>query len=202
MELTGILLAGGKSSRMGTNKAFLVIEGERNIVRLKRKIERITKVLLLVTNDPQNFSFLELPMIEDIKKGQGPLAGMEAGLTTSQTDWNLIVACDLPFFDEKVVHVLIEKAKAAPEAQAIVPVIDGREHPLYALYHKSALRLVEENLSLGKRRIRDVLSQLRVEAITTDDLLKAKMTDVEIEKAFFNMNHPEDYKWANSQNFE
>jgi len=200
MKLTGVLLAGGKSSRMGVNKALLVIEGKTNIERLRDRILLVTSEIFLVANDQNSFSFLEIPMIEDKKKGQGPLAGIEAGLSKSESSWNLIVACDLPFFNEKIVGVLLKKAKSIPEAQAIIPNINGREHPLYALYHQSALEVVKKSLKQDKRRIRDVLSQMKVETITEDDLIDAKMTVDEIEKAFFNMNRPEDYDWVISQN--
>jgi molybdopterin-guanine dinucleotide biosynthesis protein A len=176
-----------------------LIEGEKNIQRLKEKVGRLTSEILLVTNDQDTFSFLELPMIEDKKKGQGPLAGIQAGLSKSKNSWNLIVACDLPYFDERVVSVLVKKAISHPKAQAIIPHIHGREHPLYALYHQSAEGVVAKNLEQGTRRIRDALCHLDVEAITEDDLIGAKMTKNDIEKAFFNMNRPEDYDWVISQ---
>lgn len=200
MKLTGVLLAGGKSSRMGVNKALLLIEGKKNIERLRDKVQPLTTELLLVTNDQETYSFLELPMVEDKKSGQGPLAGIEAGLSESKNSWILIVACDLPYFDKRVVDVLVKKATSVPDAQAIIPYINGREQPLFALYHQSALGVVEKSLNDEKRRIRDLLRHLYVEAVTKEDFLDATMTMDEIEKAFFNMNRPEDYHWVISQN--
>ncbi|PYZ93835.1 molybdenum cofactor guanylyltransferase [Salipaludibacillus keqinensis] len=200
MELTGILLAGGKSSRMGVNKALLMIEGQTNIERMKQKLETVTNKLVLVTNEPEVFRFLQVPMIKDKKTDQGPLAGIEAGLSVVNNAWNLVVACDLPFFDLRVIDILVNKTKTSPKAQAIIPIIYGRENPLYALYHQKALPVVENQLRQGKRRIRDVLANLHVENLTEKDLMEAGMTMDEIELAFFNMNRPEDYNWVVSRN--
>ncbi|MCE7791477.1 molybdenum cofactor guanylyltransferase [Salipaludibacillus sp. CUR1] len=200
MELTGILLAGGKSSRMGTNKALLQIDGKENIIRLKEKLEPVAKELLLVTNDPDNYHFLKVPVVQDKEKGQGPLAGIEAGLTHSNSHWNLFVACDLPFFTTKVVEVLVKTAKSSPGVQAVVPVSENREHPLYALYHQSSLPYVRYCLENNKRRIRDLLAGLNVARVEESELRKNGMTNEEIKTAFFNMNRPEDYRWARKQN--
>ncbi|WP_416151576.1 molybdenum cofactor guanylyltransferase [Salipaludibacillus sp. HK11] len=199
IRLTGILLAGGKSSRMGRNKALLLIDGQKNITRLKEKVGRVTEELYLVSNDPKSYEFLQLPIVEDKQKNQGPLAGIEAGLKNGNSAWKLVVACDLPFFNAKVVEVLVEKAKLHPNAQAVVPIIHGRQHPLFALYHQSALATVKECLDEGERKMTVVLSNLKVEAVSVEEFLHAGMTIDEIELAFFNMNRPEDYEWAISQ---
>ena len=97
MKTTGIILAGGKSSRMGTNKALLTIDGKTVIERIVNQLEQIVDEIIVVTNPFHDYEFLQLPMVEDKWKGMGPLAGIEAGLNASTTERNLIVACDMPF---------------------------------------------------------------------------------------------------------
>src|SRR4051812_50149033 len=97
MGTTAIILAGGQSSRMGTNKALLQLKGKTVIEGMVERLENIVDDILIVTNTFEDYAFLHLPMIEDKRKGKGPLAGMEAGLAATQTERNLIVAFDMPF---------------------------------------------------------------------------------------------------------
>ncbi|ADH98735.1 molybdenum cofactor guanylyltransferase [Salisediminibacterium selenitireducens] len=199
MGITGIILAGGQSRRMGQNKALLPVGDETNIGRIKRLIEARTDDQLLVTNDPDSYEFLQIPMFEDEHKGHGPLAGIEVALRQSTTTWNLIVACDMPFVDGEIARFLCKKAKEEG-ALAAVPEYNGKRHPLFACYHKDFLPYVTEALDQGEKRMINVLDQVKTVYISEDDMKDAGWSDAHLKLAFYNMNHPEDYEWVQTQN--
>lgn len=194
-DINGIILAGGKSRRMGENKAFLEINGRKNIERLTEKMSEITREVIIVTNAPELYKYLHTTLTEDAVKGKGPLAGIQAGITASSAEWNIVAACDLPFFNEKAARYLAELTKNQ-KADAVVPLIDGRQHPLFAAYRASVLPVVEECLSQDRLRIKDALEQLIVCEVTEQEFYEAGFSKEEIADAFFNMNRPEDYKFA------
>ena len=182
MECTVILLAGGKSSRMGTNKALLEIEGETVISRIVREAERLGGELLLVTNQPEEYGTLQLSHVSDIRKGMGPLAGLEAGLMASKTEHNLLLACDLPFFQAETGERLL---KFLNQYELAIPLTEGRCHPLCAAYRKSLLPKVQKALDSGQRRMASLL-----------DAANAKLVEGEDPRVFFNMNTMQDYQWT------
>lgn len=128
---------------MGTNKALLDLNGRRVIEGIAEKLGNITDEMIVVTNTFADYEFLQLPMVEDNWKGMGPLAGIEAGLTVSQTEYNLIVACDMPFISVELGRYLLT---CLDESQAAVPMIDGTRHPLFAAYRREVLPQVRKSL--------------------------------------------------------
>ena len=198
-EVTGVILAGGKSKRMGVNKALLDINGRKNIERIKLQLSQVTKKMIVITNTPSVYDFLNLPLVEDAFKDKGPLAGIHSGLMASTTEWNLFIACDLPFFTPEIANFYIELLKnddRTKEADAIVPYIQGRKNPLVAMYNKRIVPIVESNLKNDKLVIATVLDELNVVKVTEKDFLDAGMSIEEINDAFFNMNRPEDYDYV------
>ena len=180
MECTVIILAGGQSRRMGTNKALLPVEGETVISRIVKEARRLDGEILLVTNQPKEYEFLHLPHAGDLREGMGPLAGLEAGLLVSKTEKNLLLACDVPFFQagigKRLLHYL-------DHYELAVPVAEGRRHPLCAAYRKSLLPTIQKTLDAGQRRMDSLL-----------DTAKVKLVKGENPHYFFNMNTKEDYQ--------
>lgn len=191
MQTTGIILAGGKSSRMGTNKALLEIDGKTVIERIVEKLRPIVDNLIIVTNSFEEFAFLELPMVEDEWKGIGPLAGIHAGLTASKTERNLIVACDMPFISPELGTLLLEQLV---EYEAVVPQITEQLHPLFAAYKRGVKEEVKKAIELEQLRIRKIFDRIYVKILTETEL---ENLGVQIGQAdTFNMNHPEEYEQA------
>lgn len=191
MQTTGIILAGGKSSRMGTNKALLEIDGKTVIERIVEKLGPIVDNLIIVTNSFEEFAFLELPMVEDEWKGIGPLAGIHAGLTASKTERNLIVACDMPFISPELGTLLLEQLV---EYEAVVPQITEQLHPLFAAYKRGVKEEVKKAIELEQLRIRKIFDRIYVKILTETEL---ENLGVQIGQAdTFNMNHPEEYEQA------
>ncbi|MFS0783058.1 molybdenum cofactor guanylyltransferase [Bacillus sp. 1P06AnD] len=189
MECTAIILAGGKSSRMGRNKALLPIFNQTVIEHIASRCQLVADEVILVTNDPETYSFLGLPMVADRYGKSGPMAGLEAGLTASSHDVGLLVACDMPFLDEQVMRAL---TAGIVGHDAAVPVIEGRKHPLFAAYRKTCLKTIREKLLARDVKMMHLLDDVQVKELFEEDLA---LSD-ESKMAFFNMNSPDEYKKA------
>ncbi|MDF2037139.1 molybdenum cofactor guanylyltransferase [Cytobacillus oceanisediminis] len=191
MSSTGIILAGGHSSRMGENKALLKIGGKTVIERIADQLSSILPNVIIVANKQEDYQFLGLPLVNDRWKEKGPLAGIHAGLSESRTHNNLIVACDMPFISGELARLLLEQLD---HHQASVPEIRGQLHPLFAAYRKDARVAAELALKENKLRIRQFLQDIDT-AILKEDLLR-EMGFLYKDAHLFNMNRPDEYQLA------
>lgn len=191
MSRTGIILAGGQSSRMGQNKALMRMSGVTVIERIASELDKIVDELLIVTNSLREYDFLKIQLVEDEQKGKGPLAGIQAGLKASRSDQNLIVACDMPFISTSLGQFLLEELR---DYQAAIPKLDGRIHPLFGAYHKDVLPMVTQCLANNELRIQSLLHHVQVKMVT-EDMLGSQGIRVE-ETAVFNMNDQIEYEKA------
>lgn len=195
MNAGGIILSGGKSSRMGTNKALLKINQKPNIERIKYELEKVVDEIILVTNEPEQYQFLNVTTVTDDFPGRGPLAGIHAGLKASPYEKNLVVACDMPFISAKLGNILLDHAKGY---DAVIPVIDNRQQMLFAVYQKGILQEIEKCIKGDNVAIKHVLDSFNVRYIKENELNEYSSGNLEL--IFFNMNDPEEYqhakKWA------
>ncbi|WP_449620133.1 molybdenum cofactor guanylyltransferase [Robertmurraya sp. Marseille-Q9965] len=191
METTGIILAGGKSSRMGTNKALLEINGKTVIEKICDELDSIVNNIIIVTNSFEEYQFLGRKMVEDTWREMGPLAGIHAGLSASETERNLIVACDMPFISAELGTILLGQLSVY---DAVVPNISSQLHPLFAAYRKDVKKEVEKALEKNKLRIRGIFQNLHVKMLDETELRKLNY-DLD-EADIFNMNHPNEYEQA------
>lgn len=191
MKAGAIILSGGKSRRMGTNKALLPISEKPSIEGIKEELDNLVDNIILVTNQPEDYPFLCLKKVNDHYPGKGPLAGIHAGLIASDHEINLIVACDMPFASAQLGAILIENIK---EYDAVVPIIDGKMHPLFAVYRKKILKEIESCLDNDHLRMIHLLDKINVLYLTEHDL--QAFNDESLAQIFFNMNHPEEYEEA------
>ncbi|WP_066072869.1 molybdenum cofactor guanylyltransferase [Neobacillus soli] len=195
MKAAAIILSGGKSSRMGTNKALLKINEKTNIERIADTLKGYFSDILLVTNNPEVYEFLELEMVSDHYPGMGPLAGVHAGLAASECEVNFIVACDMPFISGELAGALVNSCR---EYDAVIPVIAGKQQPLFAVFKKKVAGEVAKNIEAGRLRMKHLLEHLNVLYLTERDL--QEYSSIDLERVFFNMNHPNEYedakKWA------
>lgn len=194
-EATAIILAGGKSSRMGTNKSLLPIDGKANIQLIKEQLTPYFSQIMIATNDFEAYAFLGLPMINDEYKGLGPMAGIHAGLKNSKTETNFFVACDMPFSSGELAKHLVDLNE---EYEAVVPRINGKLHPLFSVFKKMILPKIEQCLLRENLRMSDFLSTLDVRYVNEIEL--ANVISGNIEKIFYNMNSPLDYQKVIRQN--
>nr|WP_263324102.1 molybdenum cofactor guanylyltransferase [Neobacillus sp. Marseille-Q6967] len=191
MKAAAIILSGGKSSRMGTNKALLKINEKTNIESIADNLKLYFDDIILVTNQMDLYRFLGVKMTSDQYPGMGPLAGIHAGLSVSDYDINLIVACDMPFVSGELALTLINNSS---HHDAVVPVINGKQQPLFSVFKKETAKKIEQSIENGRLSMKHLLDELNVLYVTENELQAYSSDD--LERVFFNMNHPHEYEEA------
>lgn len=186
--MTGIgavVLVGGKSSRMGKNKALLCYDGSTFLERVIAQLRDFPELLLSVDRE-ERYVHYGTTMVTDTRPGCGPIGGICAALKVCQSDFMLVVSCDLPHFTHEFAAFLC--TCASPEYDAIVPVTrDGRTHPLCGLYHKRTIKSFEKQIDKGHYRMIDTLNLLHIKQIFLADSM---YPDVLLR----NINTPEEYE--------
>lgn len=166
-ELTGIVLAGGKSTRMGRDKASLPWGSTDLLNTVLSLMTPVCGRLIVVSNAPRHILAAETAVVGDNFAGCGPLAGIEAGLTASTTDYNFVAACDMPYLSGAAAAYL---AAAAAGFDAAVPYIGGHYHPLHAVYRRSCLAVVRAALAVGQYRVSDFYGAIRLRRVAAAEL--------------------------------
>jgi molybdopterin-guanine dinucleotide biosynthesis protein A len=198
-SIAGFILAGGESSRMGVDKGLLEVAGVPMIVRAARLVESVVGAPAVVVGTPEKYRGLGLRAIADDWPGCGPLGGIATALRASEADWNLIVACDLPYLAREWLEYLLQRARDS-EAEAVVPMNlvpaskRGAE-PLCAMYHTGGEPALRRALERGVRKVTDGLAELRVEVIEPKEW-KGFDSDGLL---FKNVNMPADYEEAKAK---
>jgi molybdopterin-guanine dinucleotide biosynthesis protein A len=159
VALTGILLAGGDSSRMGVDKATLAVDGERLAARVARRLAEVCDEVLVASGDGDRLGWLGLPQVADVRPGVGPLGGLIAGLEAASNDLVAVVAVDMPFASGRVLKLA---AEAVGGHDAAVPVTDGGPEPLHAIYARRAAEPLRRCLASGTLGVRPALGVLSV----------------------------------------
>lgn len=183
---SGVLLAGGKSSRMGTNKALLrFASGETVIGRIAGRLRPLCADLLLITNTPDEYAFLGLPMHADAHPGASSLGGIATGLLHAACDRAVVLSCDLPLVSADLLAHLL----ALPfDYDLLMPFIAGRQQPLHAIYSRTCLPAIQAQIAAGDLKIIRLMDTLRARVVTESDLHPGWLP------SFRNMNTPEDWE--------
>ena len=186
MRVTGVIQAGGKSTRMGGQpKALMELGGRRIIDRVLDVVRAVTDDLLIVTNTPDAYSSLGLRMVPDVFPDHGSLGGIYSGLRAAPGDVAFTVACDMPFLMPEVARLVIDRASLA---DVVVPLSGGRLETLHASYAKSCLPPIERSLHDGRLKIAGFFREVRVLAIPEDEVARFRRPDL----VFMNVNTPEE----------
>jgi len=185
-RITAVILAGGNSVRMKSNKALLPYRGERFIERIFRQLSAIFPEVIIVTNSPEMYRFLPCRIVSDIYPEMGSLAGIHAGLARSTTPYIFAVACDMPDLNEQLIRHLVSKAAGI---DVVIPESEGGLEPLHAIYGKDCLPAMEQKLSSGKRKIVACFDQLRVNVVSRQEIAEIDPSFL----SFRNINTPEEY---------
>jgi molybdopterin-guanine dinucleotide biosynthesis protein A len=191
--IAAFILAGGESSRMGSNKALLELGGVPLIVRTARLVESVG-IKRTIVGSPEIYARLRLHAIRDDWPGAGPLGGIATALRASESSWNLIVACDLPYLTKAWLEHLIHRAERS-DADVVLPLNDAGAEPLCAMYNKSSESAIWLALDRGVRKVTDGLAGLHVEHIEPREW---KAFDSE-GLLFKNMNSTVDYEEAKAR---
>lgn len=168
-QATAIIMAGGGSRRMGTDKSMLLINGRPNIERICEQLRGFFEQILISANEVDKFSFLGFEVIPDKVPGQGPLMGIASALEASANEINFVMACDIPHIELGYIRRMLAEAVDS-KADIVLPTADdGKYEPLFAIYRKSTLEAIKKVLSSGVRKISDVFDLCTVKYIELEN---------------------------------
>jgi molybdopterin-guanine dinucleotide biosynthesis protein A len=184
-DIAGVILAGGKSSRYGSNKALAELNGEPLIERVLGVMGSVFNDLILITNSPEEYAYLKLPMKEDLIKGLGPLGGIYTGLESISHDAGFFVACDMPFLNEGLIRHMLS---IGGDYDAVVPKIDWKIETLYTLYRKSCLPAIKNLIDSKTYQAKRFFQRIRVRYVDQNEIIAF---DPQL-RAFANVNRPEE----------
>lgn len=182
MQITGIILAGGQSSRMGTDKAMLRIDGKSLLEKSLELCKPICHDILISSNNPKHRKF-GFALIRDEIKNCGPLGGIYSCLKKSETDWNLVISVDSIFVTSDFIAFLISKTGIF---DAVVPVHENGKEPLIAFYHKNSLPVFQRKIEIRDYKMHNLLDSLQTRFVNVDTWIKNQP------EILRNFNRPED----------
>lgn len=189
-NLTGIILAGGKNTRMGTNKAFLEINGTRLMDKTLDIYRQLFDEIIIVTNDPLSYlEFAEAAIVTDIYKGKGPLGGIYSGLFYTKTPHAFACPCDMPYLNKDFIRYLI---RHIGQHDIIVPELPEGYQPLHAVYSRNCLPSIQRLLVMDKLKITGFYRDMRVLKIPEAEIRPFNPDG----RLFQNLNTPEELKDA------
>lgn len=187
-DLTGIILAGGKSRRMGTNKAFLPIGEERLIDRTIRTFKDIFSDVIVVTNTPLDYLEQDCTIATDIIKSKGALGGIYTGLFYASCEHAFISACDMPLLNKKFIEYMIERCNN--DHDIVVPELPEGFQPLHAIYSRRCLPAIKRMIGQDKLKITGFYKGLKTVAIPENVITQFDPEG----KMFLNVNTQEEFR--------
>ena len=188
--MTVAIMAGGKSSRMGTDKAFVPLLGKPMIEHVLNQVRGLSSETIILTNQQDNYSYLGLPIYGDIYPDRGPLGGLHSALFHASFSNTLVVACDMPWLNRRLLDYIVSLRDSA---DVIVPKWHEYPEPLHAIYNKNCLDAIEEKIQVGQLKTISFYEQVRVRYIKRDEIT---MFDPD-GRSFSNVNTPDELTAAN-----
>jgi molybdopterin-guanine dinucleotide biosynthesis protein A len=180
MQITGIILSGGQSTRMGTDKALMQINGKTLLENVIHICQPLCSQILISSNNLAHEKF-GYKIIPDEIKNCGPLGGIYSCLKQSETDWNFIISVDAAFIKPEFVSFLISEIG---DYNAVVPVHDFGKEPLIAMYHKKGLPEITKMLVSKNYKMNNLLNLINTKFVDSQKWVK------EFPEIFRNLNHP------------
>jgi molybdopterin-guanine dinucleotide biosynthesis protein A len=193
-DVTAFVLAGGKSTRMGRDKAFLELDGKTLLELAMARARSLTKDVRIV-GSPAKFAAFG-PVVEDIFPERGPLGAIHAALRASANELNLMLAVDTPLVQPSFLAWMVKRAQGN-RAVVTVPSVGGRLHPLCGVYRKSFAMTAEESLQAGQNKIDRLFAEIATEVIAEEEIVAAGFSA----EMFHNVNTPEEWKAVTSTEY-
>jgi len=185
VKATGIILAGAKNLRMGQNKAFIEVQGQRIIDRIRRIFVDLFEEVLLVTNSPRDYLDLNLRIVTDLYREKGALGGIFTGLFHASFSHAFVTACDMPFLNPALIAHLVG---LSPGYDIVIPRTEDGLQPLHAVYSRKCLPFMEDLLNRGNLKILDFFHRVKKREVPTGEIINLDPTL----SSFLNLNSPED----------
>lgn len=183
LGITGVILAGGKSSRFGKNKALVELNGTPLIERVVHIMAKIFRNIIISSNTPHEYEYLGLPIYKDILVDLGPIGGIYTGLKVIKDDVGFFVACDMPFLNENLIRYM---TRMRGDSDIVIPRVDWMVEALHAIYTKNCLPEIEKQVHSGIYHARQLLDVMKVKYIDEE---KLRSFDPQLD-AFINVNRP------------
>ena len=185
MKNSGIILAGGQSSRMKTNKALIKLNKKQMIEYIMVTLKSVVDEIIIVTNDPADYLDFNAVLVTDLIPKRGPLSGIHAGLKASSSQYSFVVACDMPFLSQALIGFMLAQSTGY---DAVVPKIEGYYQPLHAVYSKFCVPHIEKTLLEGNFKVTAFYEHINIKYISEEDITPL----ADINKVFFNINDRDD----------
>lgn len=193
MEISGIILAGGKSTRLGHDKVLERIGSTSLLEQVISRIDSLSKEIVIVTAKERTFTELAgrpgIKIVSDIFPGQGSLGGIYTGLVNSNSFYNLVVAADMPFVNESLLKYMIDNAGGF---DFVLPRVNGLFEPLHAIYSRDCIAPIESMLKRGRKVIIELFDYVKVKYIDAEEVDRFDPKHL----SFFNINTKEDLERA------
>ncbi len=180
-SITGIVLAGGKSSRMGTDKGIIDLNGKRIVQHVLDALAPVVDKILIIANN-NHYNNFGYPVYRDIIKDSGPLGGIYTGLVNSNTEKNIVLSCDIPFITTQMINYIVAQSG---EYEITIPMHDGKQEPLCGTYSKKCASRFKKLLENKIWKMHEVLT-----LFATQQLGISSTNGVE--QNFVNINTPQD----------
>lgn len=187
--VTGVVLAGGKSTRMGADKAWLEFNGSTLIERCVDSLRQCFSRVIIVANQPPAFASLGLPVFSDEVPGLGPIGGLLTALRRAESETIFLVACDMPFLNP---HLIREMTSALDQHDAVVAQFNGPFEPLHAVYRRGILPVVEAQIAARQYSLQALVGKLRLKVLSEIELSQYS----DWRNGFLNLNTPEEVQHA------
>jgi len=184
-----VILAGGRSTRMGSNKALLELNNKTVIAGQIEELRKFFDPVIVVANQPELYQGLGVRIVPDEFPGYGPLAGIHAGLKNAPGDVVFVVPCDMPFISADIGVQMLGQLGGA---DGLVLEKDGHFEPLFALYTKRCLPVIEEFLRAKRLKVIDFYPLVNIEALPVEKLALPRP----VNELLLNINTPEEFQQA------
>lgn len=189
---SGIILAGGKGSRINKNKALITLpDGKAMIQRSISVLKEFFTEILIVANEKEPYEDFGVQVVEDLMKGMGPLGGIFTGLCYSTSHFNFVIGCDMPFPQPPLIKLLLERCG---DHDVVIPEAGGEVEPLFAVYSKKCLPVILHRLHERDLKVRSILTELKVRKIEEKKIDRIDPRHL----SFININTEADLKNAGS----
>ncbi len=190
--LTVCIQAGGASSRMGEDKALKLFLGRSLIQRVVDRLAPIADELIVTTNRPADYAFLNLRLISDVKPGRGALGGLYTAIASAAHPIVAVVACDMPFVSAELIQLSV-KIMENENVDVVIAKNDEGYEPLHAVYRReTCLPAIESAINADRWRVVSWLPQVKVRILTAEEIHSTESSDL----AFWNVNTPEEFARA------
>ena len=190
--LTLAIQAGGKSSRMGKDKALMPFHGVPLIQYVMERLSPIADEIIVTTNTPDEYRFLDVPLYRDIQPDRGALGGLYTALSFSKNDFVAVVACDMPFASKEF-FLTASKLISESDADVVIPQTEYGYEPLHALYRRDAcLHPIKDALDANKWKVISWFDEIKVHTLSIEEIAIFNLDGL----TFWNLNTPEDFAKA------